>query len=501
MRTMKAPGVSFWAFLAVGFALLAGIGLRLYDLTDPPLDFYPTRQYRSLILARAFYLTWRPGAVTPLEAEQRSAANRIARYEPPLLERLVARTYLVLGGEKPWVIRVYNTFFWVLGALGMALLVRRIHPHPAVLAAVIGYWMLLPFTVQVTRAFLPDPLMTVLMVWSIYAWYRWSQDGSWPWLVLASLIGTGAAVVKIYALFFLLPISFALAIARVGKPWRPHPWWIASLLPLGVALPIYLRLHSADYAAGFLTSWTLKLKKWWLSPMPYGGWMDTVNNALHGGWVLVGLIALLLAVRDKPFRHLVLAWMGGYLLYGSIFLIQFATHAYYHLPLVPLVAIGLGLALHRLVLLLASQPRWVQGGILLTLALAWIYPTGITYWNLTSVDYRPKAEAYRRIGENLPQDGKIMALTEAYGWPLLYHGNVFYFARWPTQAHAVLFDTWDREFAQIFQQRTQGFDYFLVTDFEEFWRQAPLRHYLYQRYPLVHQGGDYLLWDLRRPKE
>jgi hypothetical protein len=28
--------------------LLIGLGIRLYDLTDPPLDFHPTRQLEEL---------------------------------------------------------------------------------------------------------------------------------------------------------------------------------------------------------------------------------------------------------------------------------------------------------------------------------------------------------------------------------------------------------------------------------------------------------------------
>lgn len=500
MITARTPQ-RLLTFLVLTFTLIAGIGLRLYDLTEPPLDFYPTRQYRSLILARTFYLTWRPGAISRLEQERRAAGNRIARYEPPLLERLVARTYLVLGGEKPWVIRIYNTLFWLLGALGLGLLAYRIHPHPAMLVGTLGYWMLLPFNIQVTRAFLPDPLMTVLLVWSALAWYRWAQGDGLGWLMAAGLLGTGAAVVKIYALFFLLPIGLALAWTRVTRLWRPHLWWLAWILPPSIALPVYLRLHSPDNAAGFLLSWTLKIRHWWLSPMPYGGWMDTVNNALHGGWVLVALLALLLTHGKQTYRALVLAWIAGYGLYGSVFLIQFATHTYYHLPLVPLVALGLGQALRHLMALLKQQSRWVQGGALFLLALAWIYPVGITYWHLSSVDYRPKAEAYRRIGQRLPRDGKIMALTEGYGWPLLYHGDIFHVTRWPTQAYALLFTTWDRAFEDIFRERTRGYDYFLVTDFEEFWRQTPLRQYLYEHYPLIHQGGDYLLWDLRRPKK
>jgi hypothetical protein len=39
--------------LFILFAL--GLGIRLVDLTDPPLDFHPTRQIRSAIIARSLY--------------------------------------------------------------------------------------------------------------------------------------------------------------------------------------------------------------------------------------------------------------------------------------------------------------------------------------------------------------------------------------------------------------------------------------------------------------
>jgi hypothetical protein len=40
--------------LVIAF-LLIGIGVRLIDLSNPPLDFASTRQLHSLILARGYY--------------------------------------------------------------------------------------------------------------------------------------------------------------------------------------------------------------------------------------------------------------------------------------------------------------------------------------------------------------------------------------------------------------------------------------------------------------
>ena len=42
------------------FAL--GLAIRLYDLTDPPLDFNPTRQLRGAIMARGYYYEMLPDA-------------------------------------------------------------------------------------------------------------------------------------------------------------------------------------------------------------------------------------------------------------------------------------------------------------------------------------------------------------------------------------------------------------------------------------------------------
>jgi hypothetical protein len=43
-----------WA--AVGLVFVAALGVRLVRFADPPLDFHPTRQFRSALLARRFFL-------------------------------------------------------------------------------------------------------------------------------------------------------------------------------------------------------------------------------------------------------------------------------------------------------------------------------------------------------------------------------------------------------------------------------------------------------------
>ncbi|WP_298008221.1 hypothetical protein, partial [uncultured Anaerolinea sp.] len=112
--------------LLVLMLLAAGLWIRLYDLDDPPLDFHPTRQVRSLIIARGMYLQDLDG----ISEWRREFAVRQWRaqdvIEPPIMEALTAFTYRVMGEEVVWVGRLYSVFFWLLGGLGLWLLARRL---------------------------------------------------------------------------------------------------------------------------------------------------------------------------------------------------------------------------------------------------------------------------------------------------------------------------------------------------------------------------------------
>ena len=76
---------------------ILGLAIRLYDLTDLPLDFHSTRQMLSALKARCMYYQTLPDA----PAEQRSFAIqqwRIrASVEPEFFERIVAYTYQFTG--------------------------------------------------------------------------------------------------------------------------------------------------------------------------------------------------------------------------------------------------------------------------------------------------------------------------------------------------------------------------------------------------------------------
>ncbi len=79
------------ALIAVLF--MAALGIRLYDLTDLPNDFYMVRSYHSLLIARGMYyehLSSAPEWQREMAVTQWKQEGLI---EPPIMERITAWTY------------------------------------------------------------------------------------------------------------------------------------------------------------------------------------------------------------------------------------------------------------------------------------------------------------------------------------------------------------------------------------------------------------------------
>ena len=494
-------------WLLFGLLAILGTGIRLFHLTDPPLDFHPTRQMHSALIAREFYLTWRPGEISLAETEQRALGNRMARYEPPLFETLVAKTCLWAGtrfGFHLWVARVYDLIFWLLGALGVFLLARRLTDEAAALFAT-GYWWLLPFAIHASRSFQPDPLMTVLLVWTAWAATAWTDSAQAPasrksaLLLLAAVVfGAFAGVVKAYGVIFAAAVFLVAAWARDQRTfWKKPSTWLGLIGIIAPTVVVYFLMPRNAVGSDFLQVWTLRMFHQLLSPRIYGGWLQQLNDAFGGGFLLLALLGVTLG--NSRLRAFATGWGLAYVVYGLLVPFHIATHSYYQLPLLPLVAVGLAAAAHALRSRVAAAPKLWQGVLALGLLAAVIYPVGITAWEMSQCTCREEAETLTELGQILPR-GSIVALTSAYGYPLMYYGNrpVDY---WPTSRYQQVFNLDAAAFARQFAERTANHDYFLVTDFVEFARQKTLRYYLSSHYPVLLEGEGFLLYDLRHPLE
>ncbi len=502
---MSRPAPSFFGSsrltLIVTLLVLFGLalGLRLYDLTNLPLDFHPTRQLLSGLKARGMYYQSTPG----LPDWQRKMAiqqwRTRAEVEPEVFERLVAITYRFTGVQL-WVARIYSSIFWLVGGIFLLLLIRDL---VSIDAAVVGtaYFLFLPYAVIASRSFQPDPLMVTLTITFWWLGLRWSRTQAWSWAILAGAVGGLAIFIKFVSAFFVIGAAVALALPHFerGALLRKPQIWVMSALGIlpagayifyGVVLKGFL---GRQFGGRFIPSLLL-------SPINYVQWASMANLAAGGLAIMLGLLGVLVA-RDRNVRTMLIGLWTGYVLFGIFFDYHVATHDYYHLPLIAIVAVSLAPLADAVMSYLAS----VTGRPLVRmLALAsLLYGLLGVAWGirsqLNSVDYRPQEAMWVQLGDLLGHGPNVVALTQDYGSRLAYWGwqNAIV---WPNSGDIDYHDVrgGSFKFPELFSRLTNGNTFFLVTDFAELDRQPELKSRL-AGFAIWAQGDGYTIYDLQKP--
>jgi hypothetical protein len=476
--------------------LVLGFAIRLYDLTDLPLDFHPTRQLLSALKARGMYYS----TLTDIPAEQKTFAIQQwkvrAAIEPEIIENIVAFTYRFTG-EKLWIARIYSSIFWLIGAIFLFLLARDLTSTDGALTATAVY-LFLPYAVTASRSFQPDPLMVMMIIifwWAIYQWAK--EPSSYRFAIIAGLFGGLAILAKFVAAFFVIAGGLGALLGWMSlrdalKQPQVYVMGVLGVLP-GAAYVVY-----GVFIAGYLGQQFggRFIPALFLSPSYYLGWLGMLNEVIGSVTLMLALLGLLFFTDEKQ-RFMTALW-AGYLLFGLYFNYHISSHDYYSLPLIPIVALSvvplaeLGFAqLSRLANTRVS--RIVVFGIFLLGLFASI-------WNLRaemkSVDYRPEVLMWRKIG--LETSGYNLAgLTQDYGSRLAYWGWMP-MTSWPTfgdlNYHQDLRGA-QEDFEKQFEVLALRKDLFIVTDFDELDRQPFLEQKLSQ-FPVFEQGDGYIIYDL-----
>lgn len=488
-------------FLILCFALAAGI--RLYDLSDLPLDFHATRQLQSMLKSRGMF------AATSANYTAAQKLNAVGQWktmpteEPEVVENLAVLTYKAIGHEDIWFPRFYSILFWLAGGAGLYLLLKAM---TGIDGAVVGtlFYLFVPYGISASRAFMPDPLMIALLIWSLWALYRWSEKPGWGRALLAGLLCGAAVYVKLTAVFFIAASILSLGWSTFGfkKMLHQGQFWLVGLLAL---LPGALYNILGIYVFHFITADATAnriLLNLLVDPASYVNW----NNMLG---VVVGFTALLLAVAGgfmlgSRKAKALLAGLGvGYLLFGFFFIYYFTTHDYYNLPLIVLVSIGLAGLAQALLPSISEliRPGWLARALVIVLLLAAV---GESVWAVRNdfkrIDYRPQAQFWAMLGEKL-KGTTSLALTEDYNGRLQYWG--WYDAAYMPAMNELIHredSGHSGNVADTFAAVSQGKEFFLVTLMDDPTMTGGLMDYLKQTYPIYDQGSGYIIFDLRTKK-
>jgi hypothetical protein len=478
--------------------------VRLYHIDEPPLFFHPNRQYHAAEIARQMYYSH----TKSVTEQQRAIAdlNRAqeVKGELPILEFAAAIGYKIAGGEHLWIPKVFSVIFWLVGGAFLYRFVSTVLSADAAIVSLL-FFLFLPYGIEASRSFQPNPMMIMLLIISINVIYNYFERPVLKNLFIAAGVSSLTLFTYPTSVFPVLIMFIALAFYTKGFfgalfNWRYWLWGIITVLPTAIyyIYTIFVSGNIVGYAqVAFLPSMLLRSSFW-------RSWLTQIDKV----YTIAGLIAALAGLAILPkgkVKALLLGLWLSYIIYSCIFTYHTSTHDYYQLPLFPAMAISLGA-------LAAPSFKWLNetctnlfrritpvmvllfaGFLGIVLAIPQLYHPGVD-------DY---LAMLKNIGNDVNHSMKTIFLTDFYGKPLLYHGEISGF-NWPNsgdfrayQMSGQPIETAEERFKQ-FSEIQKGSEFFIVTDFREFNMQTDLKQFLTKNYPLLTQTGSYVIFDLRK---
>jgi 4-amino-4-deoxy-L-arabinose transferase-like glycosyltransferase len=505
--------------VVLGILFVAAFCLRVYIITQLPIAFDQLREYHGALLARGFYEWWLSGHFNTIPPD--------GIIEPPILEILSSLAYLILGGEHLWIPQLLSALFWMVGGVFLYLVAKRIvSPNAAVFC--VFFYLFLPYGVLASRAFMPDPLMIMLLLMSIYTIVSYYERPTGRRLLAATVasalvifVKPGICVFQVFGVFVSLGV-YRQGVRRLLVNPRSLIFAALSVLPTGLYY-VY-----GTFLAGFLRGEaSQKVVPRLLLEAPFWeGWFGNVRYVVGLAAIVGTLLGLLLLRKGLP-RALMIGLWGGYILFGLTFDSHVATHDYYSLQLIPVVALSLG-PLADLVLKYLHQTvrdpgplGWRGYGRVTVLALSTavlvlsVAGSRQAFAHLTGSMRAQQERAasyiatFQKIGEVVNHSRRTLVLFGGspsggpnYGFALMYYGH-FSGETWPYPTHkwesqqgkrAV---TTEELFSRRYRKHTS--EYFIIS--RGWWNQEELmglRTFLSENFPMVAQGDNYVVFDLRK---
>ncbi len=258
------------------------------------------RQYHGAILARGLYEWLLTGTLTTLPPD--------GIIEPPVLELMASLGYVLFGAEHLWLPRLFSALFWTLGGVFVYLTAKRIVSSSAAVF-VVSFYLFIPYGVLASRAFMPDPLMVMLLVIGIYTIVRYHEQPSARTLLVAAVASSLAVLVKPgICVFQLFGAFLSLSVYRRGirKTLLGSDLLLFGTLTVG---PTVLYYAYGTFVAGFFQGQTegkilpgLVLERYY-----WRGWLDSIKTMIGYVAFVGALLGVLLrsGATESPVGGLV----------------------------------------------------------------------------------------------------------------------------------------------------------------------------------------------------
>lgn len=486
------------AVVVIGCVALA---LRLRHLSGAPFEFHAVRQLYDVLMARGLWLDI--GGRPPEGTAAAVAAATSPVIEPPVVQLGAAAVYRVIGHESVAVVRGVLALVWVAGTLPLVRALRATTRGTVPVLVGAAVWLLAPFGVVASRSFQPDGPLVVALAWLVSALLREDERPRSRRREAGVVAAAGIAVfLKLTAVFFVVPLLVALQWREHGPRSLLRP---RTVVHLGLALVPGAAFYLWGVLSGTLDGQTggRVLPHLLVDPWFWRQWALMTLQAV-GPVGVVAVVAGTVLARGA-LRAVLVALCSGYAAFGVVFTYHYATHTYYHLPLVLVLALAVASiadAVRRVLLARdAAAPRVLAGTLLLVATGAGLL---LTPYRAVAPD-RPPGDWSRGVtqareaGRLLDHSDHVLFLSQDAGLVMQTYGYLAG-AEWPSSG-----DLWkesvDGSPARSVPERMADLrtrvdaTWFLVSDFAELRQQPELATYL-QQLPVGATGDGWVAYRL-----
>ena len=515
--------------------LLCALAIRLFRADSPLMEFHSVRQYIGATVARDFYFDNNPKIPEWRRDIAKFSKEHTGLLEPQILPMLTAWGYQLTGGEHLWVPRLISSLCWLIGGIFLQRIVAKLVSPKASLVS-LAYYLFMPYAIIGSRSFQPDSMMIMLMLAGLVLVLSYDEQPSTRHMWGAITVIAVGMLVRPMALVFVFPPFLFLMAQKNGffrSLFHRHTVLFAIIPLLPTAAFYFYGVKNGGFIATH--SQGTFIPNLFISSHYWLGWLDMIGRTV--GWLpsLIGFFAALFVARGRTKLVLAGLWCG-YLAYGLIFNYHIHTHDYYSLPLLPIVAVSLAVAvespLAKLTALWSSHRRQ-----LLTMTALCVIGLGAAAWGGKKLIVRnlsPETKTwlksaggfvgfdkkfllfmgredkinrvliadYEKIGELIGHSRRAIQLADDNGKSLIYHGE-FWGAFWPTagqisRAHNInrkVIGTTIEDFEDIVLHTDAEF--FVVTLLKEFELQENLKIYIQKKYPIFAQGERFIIYRLK----
>lgn len=406
--------------------LLGGFAVRFYGFDNPIADWHSWRQSETASVSRNFAqegIDMLHPQMDNISNVQSGIDNPNGYFfvEFPIYNALTAGFFSVFGifTIEEWG-RLISMISSVAGGLFLYLIVKR-HSNQTIGLFSAFFFMFLPFNIYYGRTILPDTMMTMAFLGSIYFFDRWvetSKDKNKKSKVqvknqklffsFALLFTILALLLKPHSVFFLLPLLY-LVFAAFGwaafKKWQLYVFALFSVAPL-----IAWRLWMTQYPEGVpANQWLLNGNGIRFRPSFFRWIFYERLTILISGYF--GVLLLLLGLVKLRFTQewiFFASFFASTLLFVSVVATGNVQHDYYQIPAIPSVAILMAFGSYLLYPWTVKKIHVGKVLLVLIIAASFYYSWSIVkeYFNINNRSILAAGEAVQRV---TPKDALIVA--------------------------------------------------------------------------------------------